>query len=137
MTASLSIRVIRSSLADWRSMKKECRHARHTRNGIPSCFLFRGMVRNEISRVLLQFCSTVYNSKRFSLPRNGFGTEFRDFCIPQNSRNSVGINQFFRLFRLPRNNFFVGNCQPYCGVSSPSSNLPFLEPPLWCQFTFF
>ncbi len=30
MTASLGIRVIRSSLADWRSMKKECRHARHT-----------------------------------------------------------------------------------------------------------
>ncbi len=29
MTASLGIRVIRSSLADWRSMKKECRHARH------------------------------------------------------------------------------------------------------------
>ena len=30
MTASLGIRVIRSSLADWRSMKKECRHARHS-----------------------------------------------------------------------------------------------------------
>ncbi len=30
MTASLDIRVIRSSLADWRSMKKECRHARHS-----------------------------------------------------------------------------------------------------------
>ncbi len=30
MTASLGIRVIRSSPADWRSMKKECRHARHT-----------------------------------------------------------------------------------------------------------
>ncbi len=29
MTASLGIRVIRSSPADWRSMKKECRHARH------------------------------------------------------------------------------------------------------------
>ncbi len=29
MTASLGIRVIRSSPADWRSMKKECIHARH------------------------------------------------------------------------------------------------------------
>jgi hypothetical protein len=29
MTASLGIRVIRSSLVDWWSMKKECRHARH------------------------------------------------------------------------------------------------------------
>jgi hypothetical protein len=33
MTASLGIRVIRSSLADWRSMKKECRHARHRIKG--------------------------------------------------------------------------------------------------------
>jgi hypothetical protein len=82
-------------------------------NGIPSCFLFRGMVRNEIPRVLLQFFSTERNSEHFSLPRNGFGTEFRDFCVPRKRRNSVGINQFFRLFRLPRNNFFVGNCQPY------------------------
>ncbi len=30
MTASRGILVIRSSLIDWRSMKKECRHARHT-----------------------------------------------------------------------------------------------------------
>ncbi len=30
MTASLGILVIRSSLVDWRSMKKECRHARHS-----------------------------------------------------------------------------------------------------------
>ncbi len=29
MTASFGIRVIRSSLTDWRPMKKECRHARH------------------------------------------------------------------------------------------------------------
>ena len=72
-----------------------------------------GMVRNETPRILLQFCSMVRNSEHFSLPRNGFGTEFRDFCVPWNRRNSVGINQFFRLFRLPRNNFFVGNCQPY------------------------
>jgi len=32
MTASLGIRVVRSSLVDWWSMKKECRHARH--NGV-------------------------------------------------------------------------------------------------------
>ncbi len=30
MAASLGILVIRSSLVDWWSMKKECRHARHT-----------------------------------------------------------------------------------------------------------
>jgi hypothetical protein len=55
------------------------------RNGIPSCFLFRGRVRNEIPR----------------------------FSVPRNNRNSVGNNHLFRLFRLPRNYFFVGNSQPY------------------------
>jgi hypothetical protein len=57
----------------------------YPRNGIPSCFLFRGRVRNGIPRV----------------------------PVPRNSRNSVGNNHLFRLFRLPRNNFFVGNSQPY------------------------
>jgi len=52
-------------------------------------------------------CRVVFSSTEW------FGTEFREFCVPRNSRNSVGINQLFRLFRLPRNNFFVGNCQPY------------------------
>jgi hypothetical protein len=55
------------------------------RNGIPSSFLFHGRVRNGIPRV----------------------------SVPRNSRNSVGNNHLFRLFRLPRNNFFVGNSQPY------------------------
>ncbi len=54
------------------------------RNGIPSCFLFRGRVRNGIPR----------------------------FSVPRNNRNSVGNNHLFRLFRLPRNYFFVGNSQP-------------------------
>ncbi len=53
------------------------------RNGAPSCFLFRGRVRNGIPRV----------------------------SIPRNSRNSVGNNYLFRLFRLPRNYFFDGNSQ--------------------------
>jgi hypothetical protein len=55
------------------------------RNGIPSYFLFRGRVRNGIPR----------------------------FSVPRNDRNSVGNNHLFRLFRLPRNYFFVGNSQPY------------------------
>ncbi len=54
------------------------------RNGIPSCFLFLGRVRNGIPR----------------------------FSVPGNSRNSIGNNHLFRLFRLPRNYFFVGNSQP-------------------------
>jgi hypothetical protein len=55
------------------------------RNGIPSCFLFCGRVRNGIPR----------------------------FSVPRNNRNSVGNNHLFRLFRLPRNKFFAGNSQPY------------------------
>jgi hypothetical protein len=54
------------------------------RNGIPSCFLFRGRVRNGIPR----------------------------FSVPRNSRNSVRNNHLFRLFRLPRNYFFVENPNP-------------------------
>ncbi len=53
-------------------------------NGIPSCFLFRGTVRNGIP----------------------------NYSVPRNSRNSVGNDRLFRLFRLPRNYFFVGNSQP-------------------------
>ncbi len=54
------------------------------RNGIPSCFLYRGRVRNGIPR----------------------------FSVPQNNQNSVGNNHLFRLCRLPRNYFFVGNSRP-------------------------
>jgi hypothetical protein len=61
--------------------------------------------------LLILFHSTEFRAF-FSLAER-FGTEFREFSVPRNSRNSAGINQLFRLFRLPRNNFFVGNCQPY------------------------
>jgi len=72
------------------------------RNGMLSWFLFRCMVWNRIPSVCFYFSSVDQNSELFSLPRNGFRTEFRE------------LNQLFRLFRLPQNNFFVGNCQPYC-----------------------
>jgi hypothetical protein len=42
------------------------------RNGIPSCFLFRGMVWNGIPRVSFYFCTTNLNSELFRLPRNYF-----------------------------------------------------------------
>ncbi len=42
-----------------------------TRNGIPRCFLFRGMVGNRIPRVCFYFCSTERNSELFCLPRKG------------------------------------------------------------------
>jgi hypothetical protein len=98
------------------------------------------MIRNEIPRICFYFCSTERNSELFSLPlkgsegnsessllflfhgtefrvvfssAEGFGTEFREFSVRRNSRNSVRNNHLFRLFRLPHNYFFVGNSQPY------------------------
>ncbi len=109
------------------------------RNGIPSCFLFRWGVQNGIPRVCFYFC---FHGKEFRVVFSSakvFGREFREFAsifaqrngipscflfrgrvrngipwvfVPRNSRNSVGNNHLFRLFRLPRNYFFVGNSQP-------------------------
>ncbi len=82
------------------------------------------MVRKGIPRVCFYFCSTERNSELFTLPRKGskrnskclllvlfHGTEFREFSVPRNSRNSAGNNHKFRLFRLPRN-YLVENSQP-------------------------
>jgi hypothetical protein len=133
------------------------------RNRLPSCFLFREMVRNGIPRVCFYVCSTERNPSCFlffgivqtgiprfcfffvpwyrissiflfrKMVRNGtltflfhctefrgffssakrFGTEFREFSVPRNSRNPAGTNQLFLLFCLRLKKFFVGNCQPY------------------------
>ncbi len=45
-----------------------------------------------------------------------FGAEFREFSVQRSRLNSAETNKFFHLFRLPRNNFLVGNCQPKLGV---------------------
>jgi hypothetical protein len=55
---------------------------------------------------------------------------FREFSVLRNSRNSAGTSKLFRLFRLPRNNFFVGNCQPYLGLVSVVCVPCCLPPPL-------
>ncbi len=75
------------------------------RNGIPSCFLFRGRVRNGIPR----------------------------FSVPRNNRNSVGNNHLLSLFRLPRNYFFVGNSQPYIHTVLPGlvKHLPTFQRPIY------
>jgi hypothetical protein len=84
------------------------------RKGIPSCVLFRGMVRNRIPRICINFGTTERNSELCSLPQKGseqnyeslllylchgtefrvvfssaegFGTEFRDFLF----RGTTGI----------------------------------------------
>jgi hypothetical protein len=94
------------------------------RNGIPSCFLFRAMVRDG---VCFYFSFTEQNSDQFFLPRKGternseslliilfhcmyriqsifsynelVETEFREFSVMRNSRNSAGTNQLLHLFR--------------------------------------
>jgi hypothetical protein len=69
------------------------------RNGIPSSFLFRGRVRNGIPR----------------------------FSVPRNSRNSVGNNHLFRLFRLPRNCFFCRKL-PTLGMGEKEQTPPHHHP---------
>ncbi len=66
------------------------------------------------SEILLIFLFHGTEFRAFFSYAKRFGTEFREFSVPvpRNSRNSAGTNQLFRLFRLPRNNFFVGNYQP-------------------------
>ncbi len=118
-----------------------------TRNGIPSCFLFRGMVRNGIPRVCLNFCSTERNSELFSLPQKGlernsesmllflfrgtefqvvfssaegFGTEFQDVSVPRNSQNSVGNNHLFRKF--PTLNTARRSIYKYCAFGLEKFN---------------
>ncbi len=51
----------------------ESLHLYCSMEGIPSCFLFRGMVRarNANPRVCFYFCSAVRSPERFSIPRNG------------------------------------------------------------------
>ena len=109
------------------------------RNGIPSCFLFCLRIRKGILRVFFYFC---IHGKEFRVVFSSaevFGREFREFAsicvqrngipfrgrvrngiprfsVPRNSRNSLGNNHLFILFRLPRNYFFVGYSQPYPGV---------------------
>jgi hypothetical protein len=58
-------------------------------NGIPSCFLFRGMVQRNSKRLLLiLFHGSEFRA--FFSSAEWFGTEFREFSVPWNSRNSAG-----------------------------------------------
>ncbi len=46
-----------------------------------------------------------------------FGTEIRSFSLTRNRRNSDGTVVSSVLFRITRNNFFVGKWQPYPQLS--------------------
>jgi hypothetical protein len=93
------------------------------------------MVQNRIPRV----CFHGVEFLAFFSSAEWFGTEFRDFSVPWNSRNSAGTNQFLRLFRLPRNNFLLETANPTSGpspTSSPVSKLHlFLSLPVCRQST--
>ncbi len=108
-------------------------------NGIPSCFLFRWRIRKGILRIFFYFCIHGREFRVVFSYAEVFGREFREFAsifiqwngipscflfrgrvqnviprfsFPGNSWNTVGKNHLFRLFRLLRNYFFVGNSQP-------------------------
>jgi hypothetical protein len=83
-----------------------------------------GLERNSKSLLLILFHGTEFRAFFSSAER--FGTEFREFSVPRNSWNSAGTNQLFHLFRLPLNNFFVGNCQPY--LVPEWKRIPMLKP---------
>jgi hypothetical protein len=80
------------------------------RNSELFSLLRNGSERNSEGLLLILFHGTEFRA--FFSSAGWFGTEFREFSVPRNSRNSAGTNQLFRIFHLPRNNFFVGNCQP-------------------------
>ncbi len=50
-------------------------------NGIPRCFLFRGMVQNRIPSVCFYFCSTEWNLELFSLLWNGLERNSESFLF--------------------------------------------------------
>jgi hypothetical protein len=92
---------------------------RNGSNGIPRVFCSAEWFRTEFREFAYIFAQ---NSENFLLCGMVRNSEFREFSVPQNSRNSAKTNQLFRLFRLQRINFFVGNCQPYlyCHALRPS-----------------
>ncbi len=64
-------RVVFSSVEEFGMKFREFASILVLRNGIPSCFLFRGRVRNGIPRVCFYFCSMERNSELFSFLRKG------------------------------------------------------------------
>ncbi len=72
-----------------------------------------------LGREFWDFDSILFNGTEFRVvfsSTEGFGKEFRELSVPRNSRNSVGNNHLFRLFRLPRNYFLSEIPNPSVGV---------------------
>jgi hypothetical protein len=84
------------------------------RKEIPSIFIFRNGL-EQITKFQVIFSSRKWfgsESRAFLYSEESLGTEFRAFFVPRNTQNSDGMNQNFRLFRVPRNNFLLGKRQP-------------------------
>ncbi len=80
------------------------------RNGIPKFSLLK-MVRTGIPRSIKN--GLEWNG--FSLPRNG-SERNSEVLLFRKGRNSDGTPACSALFRIPRNNFFVGKWQPYSQI---------------------
>ncbi len=92
----------------WNKISKICFYFCSTeRNSELFSLLLNGSER--ISRVWLYFFSRVRNSEHFSLPRNGSNGIPRVLCSAEQPEFPFGTNHLFRIFRLPRIYFFVGN----------------------------
>ncbi len=85
----------------------------HRRNSELFSLLWNSLEGNSESSLLFANFFIPWNGiLSFFLFVEGFGTKFRDFSVPRNSRNSVEKKHLFRLFHLPRTYIFVGNSQP-------------------------
>ncbi len=102
------------------------------RNKIRSVFLFSEIIRTEFHAFFssAQWFRTKFRSSGcFSLLRNGRNSEYlylprndskrntELFSVSWNGRNNDGMNLNFHQFRVPWNNFFLGNWQPYSAGS--------------------
>jgi hypothetical protein len=97
------------------------------RNGIPRGFIFREKFGTELRWFFssekwfgteFRWCFSSENwfgteFREFFSSEKWFGTEFRAFSLPQNWRNFDGTAVCSDLFRILRNNYFVGKWQPY------------------------
>jgi hypothetical protein len=91
-------------------------------------FLFHGTAFREFASFL--FYGTEF--REFLSLAEWFEKEFLEFSVPGNSRNFVGTNHLFCVFRLLWNYFFVGNfqyylCKPNFNLNYPSKKWKFLS----------
>ncbi len=77
-----------------------CKKSCSSKQGIPICIVFRGMVGSERNfESLLLYLFHKRELRAFFSSAEWFRMEFQEFYVPRKSRNSAGTNQFFHLFR--------------------------------------